>query len=225
MRWPGIAVLAATVAASVAAPRAMLGPGDLLDGHEDLESSCFSCHAPFRGPDARCAACHDPAEIDAAAGDRPPFHASLAGPDCSRCHTDHRGRDAGRAVREFRHELLRAEVRDTCGSCHRPPADDVHRDAGGAGCAGCHSTAGWTPSTLDHAPLFRFDRDHPADCRSCHPDGFAAYTCYGCHEHRPEEVGRKHRKEGIDDFADCAECHRSADEDEGERRRRGRGGD
>jgi hypothetical protein len=215
-------LLAAAVVASVAAPRAMLGPGDLLEGHRDLETGCFSCHTPFRGPDARCLACHETARIDADATDRPPFHAALAEPRCSACHTDHAGRSAARAVREFRHALLRDDIRETCGACHRAPADDLHRGAAADSCATCHDPREWTPSTFDHAPLFRFDRDHPADCRRCHEAGFAAYTCYGCHEHRPDEVERKHRKEGIDDFADCAPCHRSADEDDSGRRRRGR---
>lgn len=220
--WLGSAILAVTVAATVAAPHALLSPGDLLSGHRDLERSCFSCHAAFRGPDAHCLECHATEDIDAAAAARPSFHSALAEPECSACHTDHRGRGAGHAVREFRHLLLRADLRESCGSCHEAPDDDLHAGAG-AECAGCHAAGSWGPANFDHAALFRFDRHHPAECRSCHTETFATFTCYGCHEHRRAKIERKHRKEGIVDFARCAECHRSGDEDEAKRRGR-RGG-
>lgn len=36
-------------------------------------------------------------------------------------------------------------------------------------------------------------------------------TCYGCHEHTPANVRGKHIEEGIQNFENCVECHRSAD--------------
>lgn len=215
-------LFAALVAASFAAPYPMLGPGRLSERHAALESDCFACHAPFRGPDARCVACHEPAGIDAAATGRPAFHAALRSTDCAACHTEHRGREAPRSIREFRHGLLREELSGRCGGCHAPPADALHRDVGQE-CAACHRFEGWRPATFDHEARFRFDRDHPAACRSCHPEGFGGYTCYGCHEHGRAEVARQHLEEGIADFERCAECHRSADEGEAQRGRRGRG--
>jgi hypothetical protein len=219
--WIGSVLLAATVAATVAAPRAMVSPGELLEGHRDVEGDCFACHTPFRGPDARCVACHALDEIDKERTKRLPFHAALAEPECSACHTEHHGRSAGRSVREFRHALVRADVRRGCGACHDAPDDDLHRDV--AECAPCHEAGSWA-STFDHAPLFRFDRDHPPDCRTCHVETFEEVTCYGCHEHERREMEEEHREEGILDITDCAKCHRSADEHEAEggRRRRGR---
>jgi hypothetical protein len=223
----GAAFLVAIEAASVAFPHAMLSPGDVSRGHHEIEGDCFACHAPFQGPDERCVTCHEVSKIKTPG--RTAFHFALLEKECSACHTDHEGRSAPRSIREFRHDLLRADVRDRCGGCHSPPADPVHVGVGNE-CGACHRVQGWKPSTFDHARSFRFDRDHPADCKSCHPSGFESFTCYGCHEHAPAEVGEKHRKEGIPDFEDCARCHRSGDQGEvegaeGEAEHRGRGGD
>lgn len=222
----------AIAAASLAFPHAMLSPGDVVEGHAAVEGDCFACHAPFRGPDGRCTRCHEVEKIESPG--RPRFHTALLERECSACHTDHEGRSAPRAIREFRHDLLRADVRDDCAGCHVPPADAIHTGVRGE-CAACHRTEGWKPSTFDHARAFRFDRNHPPDCATCHPAGLREYTCYGCHEHGREEMRRKHSEEGIADFEACVECHRSGDEDEvegrgeeeddGHRRRRGRGKD
>jgi hypothetical protein len=225
----GSAVAAALAGASLAFPHAMLSPGDVSEGHAGIEADCLACHAPFQGPDERCAKCHEVEAIESPG--RPRFHGALLERECSACHTDHEGRAAPRAIREFRHDLLREDMRGECAGCHVPPADGNHMGVRGE-CAACHRTEGWKPSTFDHAKSFRFDRNHPADCATCHPAGLEEYTCYGCHEHEPLEMERKHAEEGIKDFEACAECHRSGDEHEleggpweedgGGRRRRGR---
>jgi hypothetical protein len=57
------------------------------------------------------------------------------------------------------------------------------------------------------------DRDHNTRCVTCHVrNDYQQYTCYGCHEHTPANIRREHVEEGIRDFNDCVECHRSADE-------------
>jgi len=68
------------------------------------------------------------------------------------------------------------------------------------------------------------DRDHNATCATCHVNNdYKRYTCYGCHEHQPDKIRRKHVKEGIPEFDNCVKCHRSASEREGnERSREGR---
>jgi len=38
------------------------------------------------------------------------------------------------------------------------------------------------------------------------------YTCYGCNEHSPANIRREHTEEGIRNFDNCVECHRSASE-------------
>ena len=62
---------------------------------------------------------------------------------------------------------------------------------------------------------------------TCHVrNDYSAYTCYGCHEHTPANIRREHVDEGIRQFDNCVECHRSADEHDikggkGEKRDRG----
>mgnify|MGYP003381731295 CR=1 FL=1 len=74
------------------------------------------------------------------------------------------------------------------------------------------------------------DGDHNATCVTCHttPD-FKRYTCYGCHEHTPANIRSEHEEEGIRNFENCVECHRSADDEGGGGgeggRGRNRGGD
>jgi hypothetical protein len=68
------------------------------------------------------------------------------------------------------------------------------------------------PATFDHDRYFRLDRDHNARCATCHVrNDYRRYTCYGCHEHTPANIRGEHIEEGIGDFADCVECHRSGD--------------
>jgi hypothetical protein len=43
---------------------------------------------------------------------------------------------------------------------------------------------------------------------------YKKYTCYGCHEHTPANIRREHVEEGIRNFDNCVECHRSGDKDE-----------
>jgi hypothetical protein len=108
---------------------------------------------------------------------------------------------------------LRATVRDRCESCHNGPDDGLHRQITG-NCQRCHSQDRWTPATFEHAELFVLDRDHNATCETCHTnDDYGRYTCYGCHEHTLANVREEHIEEGIRDFQDCVECHRSAREE------------
>jgi hypothetical protein len=68
-------------------------------------------------------------------------------------------------------------------------------------------------ATFDHSRYFVLDRDHDVQCVTCHVhNDYRRYTCYGCHEHAPQNIRREQMEEGIRDFRDCAEFHRSADE-------------
>ena len=226
-----LVVLAAVVAATWTSPSLMVSPGALSEGHADLAEDCFACHAPFRGSSAeRCRACHEPTRIGlfttagepvASASDRPAFHQSLVVTDCTACHSDHRGVQPFRPAARFDHDLLAADLSARCASCHQAPRDTLH-PTGTDGCARCHATSAWRPSSFDHDELFRFDREHPANCVSCHQDGtFTRYDCYGCHEHSPGQVLAEHREEGLRDIDDCARCHRSGDEHDARRSRDG----
>jgi hypothetical protein len=207
----------------------MLSPGHLLEGHTDIHQACFSCHSAFRGIDtARCITCHRIEEIGRRtvsrapllAGERVLFHQDLREGSCAACHTDHAGPDGQGTLEGFEHGLLMASAIERCNDCHerQRPGDMIHTGVK-AGCNPCHQTAAWTPASFDHAPYFRFDRHHPEDCETCHMTAgdFAAYTCYGCHEHTPRNTRSEHLEEGIREFEACEECHRSGDEEEAER--------
>jgi len=198
--------------------------------HRELQASeCIACHTehalPGKGPllaamghdvlatelQKNCAVCHEP--------DRPEdaLHARVE-TSCNECHGTKRWEPA-----DFDHESwLRADLgrSGSCARCHDPdrPDDTMHREAKNS-CSDCHSTKAWEPAEFDHDQWFRFDRSHPGDCSTCHdnPADYKRYTCYGCHEHSKRGVAAEHREEGIREFSNCVECHRSSNEDEAER--------
>ena len=241
-RWVLVLIainLVTLVALVFAYPHLMVSPGALVPAHADITTDCFACHAPLRGAvSERCVACHALADIGlrtskGAALPRPAaktsFHQELIEQDCMACHSDHAGPKLTRRSREpFSHALLRPATRERCETCHKAPADTFHRPMKG-NCAQCHSTQGWKPATFAHDKFFVLDKDHNASCLTCHiGNDYSRYTCYGCHEHTLANVRRKHQEEGIKNFENCTECHRSASEkpegrgkDNGERKGRG----
>ncbi|MCG8376248.1 MAG: hypothetical protein MI702_07180 [Chlorobiales bacterium] len=198
--------------------------------HRELaDSECIACHTehslPGKGTlfasmdhsslvkelQKNCIACHDPDLPDDV------LHAK-AGSECNACHSTQRWEPA-----EFDHDrLLLADRGRTgdCSACHDSdrPDDILHKEAKNT-CGDCHNTTAWKPADFDHVQWFRFDRDHPAECSTCHdnPLDYKQYTCYGCHEHSKRGVAAEHREEGIKEFSDCVECHRSSNEGEAER--------
>lgn len=194
--------------------------------HQELiEQDCVACHSDHQGPRLtqrsrkpfshallreavrqRCETCH--------AGPKDNIHRDLS-VGCGQCHKA----DAWKPA-TFDHALLAPAMLERCDGCHKAPADSLHRQVKGS-CKTCHSQEHWKPATFDHAKLFVLDRDHDVKCVTCHSnDDYSRYTCYGCHEHRPDKVRAEHLEEGIRDFENCVECHRSANE---EPRRRGAG--
>ena len=196
--------------------------------HQDLiDQSCTTCHSDHRGPRLtqrsrkpfshellrvavreRCASCH--------AAPQDPVHRDISG-SCGQCHRT----DAWKPA-QFDHALLAKAVLDRCEGCHKAPTDSLHRQVEG-NCQSCHETDAWKPATFDHARFFVLDRDHDVNCDTCHVGGdFTRYNCYGCHEHGLEKVRTEHLEEGIHDFENCVECHRSAQEEPGRGASRGR---
>jgi len=226
-RWL-LALIAANLLAVVALaftyPHLMVSPGPLVSGHTELATDCFACHSPWRGAASeRCIACHALPDIGmrttkglplAARTVKTSFHQELTERDCIACHSDHQGpKLTHRSRKPFSHALLRAAVQERCEACHKAPADTLHRQLKG-NCKQCHSQERWKPATFDHDKLFVLDRDHNAKCVTCHSnDDYSRYTCYGCHEHRPDKVRAEHIEERIRDFENCVECHRSASEE------------
>jgi hypothetical protein len=219
--WIAVSVfLVATFVMVFALPAQMLSPGAVLKGHETLAKDCFACHTPLLGSRSqKCVACHQVDQIGlvttqgvplvATKGD---FHQELSEQTCTACHGEHQGAGLDGAMKAFSHDLLPRQLSTQCGSCHTTPEDSLHRNLDG-NCQQCHGTEAWTPAILDHATFFELDMDHDATCATCHVDNtFNQYTCYGCHEHTVRGIRAEHVEEGIRDFDDCVDCHRSADE-------------
>ncbi len=172
----------------------------------DLQNECVNCHSPQKPDDD--------------------IHKILT-MNCSECHNTEAWKPS-----HFKHDLPGNKVND-CRSCHenKKPADVLHKSIGNTvQCVQCHTTDNWKPSTFDHTKYFRFDNNHPSNCSDCHDVNktFETYTCYNCHEHRPSKIEKEHLKEGIRNFGNCVECHRSGDEKisgERELKRRGKNND
>lgn len=218
--------LAALVLLTLFMPHLMIRPGKLIDAHAELSTDCFACHTPFLGSrPAKCVECHKVDEIGlkttqglsiAREKKNVAFHQRLVEQDCVACHSDHRGVQPFRPIGRFSHELLEPAVNRDCNGCHSSPDDGMHRRVEGS-CSQCHTQDAWTPATFDHDEYFRFDRHHTTECTTCHIDNdYASYTCYGCHEHSRSGIRAEHVEEGIYEYENCVECHRSGDEDEAE---------
>ena len=215
-------------------PQFMVSPGPLSRSHAAIATECFACHAPLRGAAAeRCVTCHTLSTIGLrttkgallkAPSPRAAFHQQLISSDCMACHVLHRGRPKGPADRRaFSHDLLRAAVRQQCQTCHVAPDTTVHRGIR-LGCAQCHTTRGWAGAAFDHQRFFPLDGPHATDCATCHTTSdYSRYTCFGCHEHQPESLRARHRREGIGNIDNCVQCHRGGRREGGEGGERGEG--
>jgi mono/diheme cytochrome c family protein len=121
---------------------------------------------------------------------------------------------SGSAVATTTVDLRDLEVSETetltnpheCRSCHEEPT--VHADRFGLNCARCHTLEAWKPALLNR---HIFDLNHGEQgqiaCQTCHMETYATYTCYGCHEHKPEQMQTVHEAEKIDEYEACASCH------------------
>ena len=216
--------LTALVARVFIYPHLMVSPGPLAPGHEAIAKDCFACHAPLRGATTdRCLTCHTLSTIGLrttkgaqlkAPTPKAAFHQQLISSDCMACHVLHRGRAVGPGDRRaFSHALLRPEARQSCQTCHVAPDTTIHRGLH-TGCAQCHTTRGWARASFDHQRFFPLEGPHATDCVTCHTAGeYGRYTCYGCHEHRPDSTRARHRREGLGDIENCVRCHRGGREE------------
>lgn len=159
-------------------------------------ADCHSCHARQEPHDGRlgrmCANCHEPTAWMHVRFDhgRTSFplrgkHAEVA---CFSCHFGNRYKDTP----------------GQCVSCHAP--DDAHGGGRGEKCGDCHTTAGWTTATFDHAKEtgFALQGAHArVDCAGCHRSGRfndpLPRDCGGCHRGQDTHAGRF--------GAQCGSCH------------------
>jgi Class III cytochrome C family len=183
-----------------------------------IEQDCMACHSGHQGTNLskigrkpfshtllrpglrdRCETCH--------AAPKNNIHSNLS-ISCGQCHKPESWKPA-----IFDHALLTKAILDHCEGCHKAPTNTLHSQIT-SNCGQCHSPERWKPATFDHDKFFVLDRNHNAACTTCHTtNDFATYTCYGCHEHRPEKIRAKHLEEGIRSFENCVKCHRSGSEE------------
>lgn len=200
-------------------PHLMVGPGKLIPGHRQLELDCFACHAPLFGATSeRCISCHKSADVGRLTTTRQPilkplspvpFHQKLISQDCVACHSDHADVQRFRRQGLFKHALLQKATRDQCQACHKLPADSLHKPITG-NCSQCHTQEKWVPAIYDHGEYYELDRDshHKTRCVTCHANNdFRRYTCYGCHEHTPDNIRLEHLEENIRHYESCIDCH------------------
>jgi len=230
--WLLVAVLAGVIALTFVRPQQMVAPGPVIPAHRAIAGNCFACHAPLRGVSAqRCMTCHKLTDIGIrttrgvalkSGGTRVAFHQALSEANCMACHSDHTGPLLLKAAQHsFAHTLLRPDVRGQCAACHRAPDTPLHAQAG-SNCAACHSSKAWKPATFDHTRFFALTGPHKAACTTCHIGGNTSrYTCFGCHEHQPDQIRASHAEEGIQTVSHCAACHRSGSGESGEGREGG----
>ena len=202
-------------------PNFMISPGPLASAHAALATDCFACHVPLHGATSeQCVSCHAISDIGLRTAKGAPvasprakvaFHQQLSKQNCMTCHRGHEGSALAFGSRaSFSHELLLPTVSAKCETCHTPPDTTIHRGIS-ANCGQCHSQQRWKPAKFDHAKLFLLEGDHNVACATCHVDNDTSrYTCFGCHEHQPDGIRAKHLREGISNFENCVQCHRSA---------------
>ena len=210
--------------------KTLVMPGDVIEGHAELEAECNNCHEAFareRQP-ALCLDCHDDVASDV--NGRSGFHGlfdEARESNCANCHTDHEGRSAEIVVlnkssfdhifTDFRLHGLHIETpcqdchtngekyRDaplTCNSCHQE--DSVHDGTLGDECADCHSATGWMDVEFDHETTgYSLLGEHAqTDCLDCHADQTFQAAPVACVDcHLDDDVHEG--KSG----PECGNCH------------------
>jgi hypothetical protein len=235
--YAGILMMIACLSSQTAAAQtveSLVMPGEVIQGHADVEAECAACHKRFdRGAqNGLCLECHEDVgtDVDAGAG----FHGKSSDVDdsaCATCHTDHEGRNAdilGLNEATFDHEftdfeLLGKHLEAECAGCHEPDdkhrdapgecidchrEDDVHKGNLGTECADCHNPSDWTDSAFDHDttdfPLTGKHRD--VECGDCHEDQ--------AHENTPTTCFACHAEDDAHDGRSgeqCENCHNPSD--------------
>lgn len=174
-------------------PDAMLSPGELVKGHEQMKNKCKSCHDPFWGlSNEKCIACHKLDSIGKTSGTnitktKISFHALLENQKCSSCHSDHNGLKPALPYNGFKHEILNEALKSQCNNCHPKPVDDLHSQIS-AECSNCHNTDSWKSSAnFNHDLIQGVDKNNCITCHKTPNDTFHGKfkdNCSKCHNTR-----------------------------------------
>ncbi len=145
----------------------MINPGELIEGHQNLNNKCLACHKPFSGiANEKCISCHKLSEIGKnikGKENKPLFHQQLANEECSSCHIEHLGIFPENSLSGFKHELLSISIINNCTSCHNKPLDNLHSQVS-TNCNTCHQTQSWKSSiSFNHDALLNKN-----NCTACH---------------------------------------------------------
>ena len=192
-------------------------------------ATCESCHAGgvFAGTPRTCEGCHL-ADYQTTTA---PDHAAAGYPKtCETCHSaaawapaafDHgrfwplTGKHAAAACDGCHAGGVFAGTPKVCESCHLADYQASTRPAHAAAgypkaCETCHSTAGWAPSSFDHARSWPLAGKHASTtCVACHAgDVFAGTTrnCDGCH-HDDFLATRTPPHQAAGFSTSCETCH------------------
>ncbi len=176
-------------------PHAMINPGQLVEGHRQLDNECSACHDAFRGiSTTKCISCHQLENIGkdstAPAQDRQLkekilFHDKLVVKECTNCHSDHQGLHPPVGVARFNHEFLSPPDQGKCSSCHNRPEDKLHQ-LFTSECKSCHTTADWKKGASFNHGLLSVNALN--NCSSCHAKpqdnmhNFTQENCTSCHD-------------------------------------------
>jgi hypothetical protein len=206
-------------------------PGELIEGHAELEKTCESCHVPFEkgSQPSLCLDCHKAVAGDT--GGKRGFHgksADVGGQPCKTCHTDHIGRAAkivnldaasfDHTLTDFalagKHQTAKCEgchlpkfkhrdAPSACIACHKK--DDRHKGNLGPQCQSCHDPSGWkSVKAFDHSKTeFPLEGAHvEVACVACH----AGEKYKGV----PKTCVACHQKDDVhkgDLGPECEQCH------------------
>jgi len=223
---------------------AQISPGALSQPHSSMDGllGCTNCHTFGTGrAQLKCMTCH--VEIQKRVSEKRGYHglivnAAIGSNDCTRCHTEHGGRDFAlirwtepqakfdhKSQAGFALEGKHAELK--CASCHAPKnisaarkteilVKDLNKTFLGLGtnCASCHTDV--------------HQNQLGANCATCHsqttwkqPPGFnhdttkfrltglhTKVTCIGCHAAPPAGGIAADVSFKKAAFADCVDCHK-----------------
>ncbi len=169
--------------------------------HANLEATCSRCH----GDDAAVKKGNLPGGNigrqfhDSIHGKALKGAARMSAPECTDCHGTHNIR----AKSDARSRTSRANVPDTCGSCHKPERDAFVKGMHGKlrqegnlaapGCTDCHSA-----HAIEQHEVPKFQTEVIKECGGCHQEYLSSYrdTFHG-------QVTAL----GYARMATCASCH------------------